>query len=114
MWLLPDFGFWSWPETKVGSYLEVQRKARDMEEGSPANEAYTWERKKEVLFWRGATMGLPLREDFIAKTKEKSWADVEALQWHNDDSMNKDFTSMDEHCQYKYLAHTEGNSTRVA
>jgi len=110
VWLLPDFGFWSWPEPGVGSYLEVQRKAREMEDGSPANTAYTWERKKEKLLWRGATMQLPLREDFIAKTKGKSWADVRAIEWHNDDSMSKDLKSMDEHCQFKFLAHTEGNS----
>ncbi|TIB91727.1 6-phosphofructokinase [Wallemia mellicola] len=27
LWLMPDFGFWSWPEPKVGSYVEVRDKA---------------------------------------------------------------------------------------
>ena len=111
VWLLPDYGFWSWPEPKVGSYMEVQRKAREMEDGSPRTDgAYTWDRKRDQLLWRGAIMQLPLREDFINKTRGKSWADVKAIEWHNDESMSTDLKSMDEHCQYKFLAHTEGNS----
>lgn len=82
-----------------------------MEDGSPRTDgAYTWDRKRDQLLWRGAIMGLPLRKDFIAKTKDKSWADVKAIEWHNDESMSSDLKSMDEHCQYKFLAHTEGNS----
>ena len=111
-WLMPDFGFWSWPETKVGSYGEVQRKAVAMEqtEDNPSSKAWPFEAKEDKLLWRGATMGLELREKFIAITKDKPWADVRALEWRNPESMQSDLKSMDEHCQYKYLAHTEGNS----
>ena len=27
LWLMPDFGFWSWPEPKVVSFIEVRDKA---------------------------------------------------------------------------------------
>lgn len=107
-WLMPDFGFWSWPETKVGSYGEVQRKATAMEDTTenPTGRSWTWDSKTPKLFWRGATMGLKLREKFLSATAEKNWADVKAIDWKEKATIK----SMDEHCQYKYLAHTEGNS----
>ena len=109
---MPDFGFWSWPETKVGSYDEVQRKAEAMEDtvDNPTGRAWPWELKTATLLWRGATMNLDLRETFINVTAEKSWADVKAIEWHDKDGKTSDLKSMDEHCQHKYLAHTEGNS----
>lgn len=109
---MPDFGFYSWPETKVGSYAEVQSKALAMEETAlnPSGQSWSWEVKNPQLLWRGATMSLPLRESFIALTAGKPWADVEALDWHDENSTSTVLKSMDEHCQYKFLAHTEGNS----
>ncbi len=85
---------------------EVQMKAALTEE----YEGWTWSKKVRKILWRGATMGLELRERFIEVTKDKPWADVKALDWHNKESMSNDLKSMPEHCQYKYLAHTEGNS----
>ncbi|KAI9812562.1 MAG: hypothetical protein M1827_004551 [Pycnora praestabilis] len=111
IWLMPDFGYWSWPETKVGGYTEVQRKARDAEAGDGEKGGnWTWSRKHPRLVWRGASMGLPLREQFLASTASKPWADVREIKWHDDASMAQDLLSMDEHCHYAYLAHTEGNS----
>ena len=111
-WLMPDFGFWSWPETKVGSYDEVQRKAEAMENtaDNPTGHAWPWGDKTATLLWRGATMNLDLREKFINVTTEKPWADVRAIDWHDQAGNAFDLKSMDEHCQHKYLAHTEGNS----
>ncbi|KIW67558.1 hypothetical protein PV04_06802 [Phialophora macrospora] len=106
IWLIPDFGYWSWPETKVGSMREVQMKAALTEEYG----GWTWTQKVRKILWRGATMGLELREKFIQVTADKAWADVKALDWHDKESMAHDLKSMAEHCQYKYLAHTEGNS----
>ena len=111
-WLMPDFGFWSWPETKVGSYMEVQRKAIEME-GAPENptgKVWRWEDKIPKVLWRGAIMGLKLREQLVKTAKGKDWSDVKALDWHDEASTSNDLKSMAEHCQYKYLAHTEGNS----
>ncbi|KIV83011.1 hypothetical protein PV11_05072 [Exophiala sideris] len=106
VWLMPDFGFWSWPETKAGSMREVQMKATMAEEV----DGWSWSTKIPKLLWRGATMGLELRENFVAATASQPWADVKALTWRDNDSMVNDLKSMPEHCQYKYLAHTEGNS----
>ena len=69
-WLMPDFGFWSWPETKVGSYNEVQRKAVAMENAdeNPRGRAWPWEAKNTTLLWRGAVMGLKVREIYLEAT----------------------------------------------
>lgn len=111
-WLMPDFAFWSWPETKVGSYGEIQDKALQMENeaSNPTGKAWTWNNKISKLLWRGATMGLPLRERLVSVTQDKDWADVKTLDWHNKDSTDTDLKSMAEHCQYKYLINTAGNS----
>ncbi|KAL6242404.1 hypothetical protein RBB50_010543 [Rhinocladiella similis] len=104
LWLIPDFGHWSWPETKVGTLQEVQMKAAEIEQD------WSWSTKVPRLFWRGAVMGLELREKLLQTAAGKPWADVKALTWREKDSMANDLKSMPEHCQYKYLAHTEGNS----
>ncbi|KAK5192133.1 hypothetical protein LTR92_008080 [Exophiala xenobiotica] len=106
IWLIPDFGHWSWPETKVGSLREVQMKAALTEQ----IDGWSWSRKIPKILWRGATMGLELRERLLNVTADQPWADVKALTWRDKDSMANDLKSMPEHCQYKYLAHTEGNS----
>lgn len=90
----------------MGSMREVQMKAALTERF----DGWTWPQKIHKLLWRGATMGLALREQFIQITSDKPWADVKALDWHNTESMTHDLKSMPEHCQYRYLAHTEGNS----
>ncbi|QSZ37094.1 hypothetical protein DSL72_009186 [Monilinia vaccinii-corymbosi] len=103
-WLMPEYGFWAWPETEIGSYGEVQMKALLTESEWP------WGRKVDKLLWRGATMNLEVRKKFVEVTEGKRWADVKTLDWHDEGSMKHDLKSMDEHCQYKFLAHTEGNS----
>jgi hypothetical protein len=50
LWLMPDFGYWSWPEPKIGAYGEVQLKATEMDTTVP------WKRKKWKLVWRGAIL----------------------------------------------------------
>ncbi|KAM3083885.1 hypothetical protein ACMFMG_002007 [Clarireedia jacksonii] len=55
-------------------------------------------------------MGLELRDEFVEITSGKDWVNVKTLDWHNGDSMKNDLKSMDAHCQYKFLAHMEGNS----
>lgn len=85
---------------------EVQMKAKAAEQV----DGWSWSAKIPKILWRGATMGLELRESFLAVTADQPWADVKALTWRDNDSMVNDLKSMPEHCQYKYLAHTEGNS----
>ncbi|KAK2875961.1 hypothetical protein FQN49_001482 [Arthroderma sp. PD_2] len=104
IWLMPDFGYWSWPETKVGTMQEVQMKAEY------AEQTWLWKKKAPKLFWRGATMGLEVRDKLVEVTKGQPWADVKPIIWRDEDSMKNDLRSMPDHCEFKYLAQTEGNS----
>ena len=96
----------------MGSGSEVQEKALEMETTTtnPSGKAWKWADKIPKLLWRGATMGLELREKLLEVAKDKAWADIKTIDWHNDESMGKDLKSMAEHCQYKYLINTAGNS----
>lgn len=88
----------------IGAYHEVQRKAIAMDKKFP------WGNKISKLVWRGAILGLQIREKLVEVTKEKEWADVRTLDWSQKESMERDKLSMDEHCKYKYVMHTEGTS----
>ncbi|KAI9047234.1 hypothetical protein LZ554_008688 [Drepanopeziza brunnea f. sp. 'monogermtubi'] len=105
LWLMPDFGYWSWPEPKIGSYGEVQMRAEQMDAKVP------WSRKIDKLIWRGASMDLLVRQQLVNASEGKDWADVKIMVW-DDDAQGKthDAMKMDEHCQYKFVAHTEGVS----
>jgi hypothetical protein len=104
VWLMPDFGYWSWPEPKIGSYSEVEMKARLVDKEK------SWRDKVDKILWRGALLNLSVRTKLVGATKDKEWADVVPLNWRNKKSMTKDLRSMDQHCEYKFLAHTEGVS----
>ncbi|KAH7389054.1 glycosyl transferase family 90-domain-containing protein [Cadophora sp. MPI-SDFR-AT-0126] len=105
LWLMPDFGYWSWPEPKIGAYSEIQMKAEQMDAKVP------WMRKIDKLFWRGAHLKLLVREQLVNASRGKSWADVKMIVW-DDNAKGKahDAFTMDEHCMYKFVAHTEGVS----
>lgn len=81
--LIPDFGYWSWPEPKIGSAKEVQDKAIWTEE----NEGLSWRKKDKRLFWRAVPgMGPAICDKLLEATAGQSWADVEALSWSDPDS----------------------------
>ncbi|KAK2629791.1 hypothetical protein QTJ16_000611 [Diplocarpon rosae] len=105
LWLMPDFGYWSWPEPKVGSYGEVQMRAEQMDAKLP------WARKIDKLIWRGASMDLLVRQQLVNASQGKSWSEVSFLVWE-DDATGKthDVLKMDDHCEFKFVAHAEGVS----
>lgn len=103
---MPDYGYWSWPEPHVGAYSEVQLKTSLME----SFEGYSWAKKTDKLLWRGALMDLPTRKRLMEVTKDKPWADVKELHWHDRESTDADLKTIEEHCTYRYLMHVEGNS----
>jgi hypothetical protein len=94
---MPDYGFNSWPEPKVGSYKEVIRKAREYDS------RVAWKEKVPQLFWKGAFM-TTMRKNLFNIAQEYSWARIEEVDWRNKDTV----ITMDDHCGYKYLAHLEG------
>lgn len=92
------------------SEVEAQFRQSSSSFSFRSSASASWSQKIPRALWRGATMGLPLRDHLLAITRDKPWADVVALDWHNPESMAHDLRSMPQHCAYKYLLHTEGNS----
>ena len=71
LWLMPDFGWWSWDMPQLGALDEVAAEAAQRESLEP------WDAKFEKLVWRGkVTMAPKLRRALLDAAKGKSWSDV--------------------------------------
>lgn len=109
-WLIPDFGFAGWPEAGAGSYEEFRGLAAEVESRFP------WSQKLNKLFWRGYANFYPVRQDLMHRTSIKDdptraeWADVHETTFHNDVGDFVPIVKPHDHCQHKFLIHTEGNS----
>ena len=64
--LTPDYGFFSWPEPQVNSFLEVQDKTLEFEKTA------AWRDKLPQLFWRGALM-VDLRRELVDIAGRFDW-----------------------------------------
>ncbi|KAL9637137.1 MAG: hypothetical protein Q9164_002390 [Protoblastenia rupestris] len=105
IWMIPDFGFYGWPEPKVGSYGEVRRQIKDIENDLP------FDQKIKKLVWRGTVFeGHQQREAFIEATNNKTWADVASLNWFDKESIKKNVLSIPDHCKYMFVGHISGSS----
>ncbi|KAI9754953.1 MAG: RNA helicase required for poly(A+) mRNA export [Chaenotheca gracillima] len=124
IWLMPDFGFWSWPEPKVSSFEEQQRHIVMQENGYPGaapakspeeDRTLGWTKKDPRLAWRGAILDVLSREQLVNQTRDKPWADVRILDWKDEEAVKRDRMEMSDHCRYKFVAQTEGwsNSGRL-
>lgn len=104
-WLMPDFGYYSWPEPHIGAYNEIQYHTTEVDRNTP------WAKKIPELIWRGAILERKVREDLIHESANKTWSAVRELVWAKDDKgETHDRLTMWDHCRYKYVAHTEGVS----
>lgn len=99
-WVMPDFGFWSFPAHTIGSYNEFLDRVDRSEEDKGF-----WD-KKNSLVWRGAEgNGGNIRREFMDAAKGKKWGkDVMWLDWGN----KKTVLEMHDHCRWRFAAHTEG------
>jgi alpha-ketoglutarate-dependent taurine dioxygenase len=106
-WLMPDFGYWSWPLELVGGYEQIRMQ---IEENEPQ-----WSNKIPKLFWRGAEKQNEVRTYLKKETRGKKWADVKEVGWKNRTDVSASSagtaTSIVDHCDYQFLAHTEGGSS---
>lgn len=104
IWLMGDFGYWSWPLDLVGAYHDVRREITESE--------LPFEKKTKQAVWRGAVATNGHREELIKVTEKKDWADVRAIVWAGmSDLVSEDQAkalSMPEHCKYQFVIHTEG------
>ncbi|CAD6592754.1 MAG: hypothetical protein ASARMPREDX12_006436 [Alectoria sarmentosa] len=102
-WLMPDFGFFSWPEPKTGAYTEIRRAMKKLETDTP------FEAKIPKLVWRGA----PLIEDrvkLLEHSQDKDWANVQGINWEDKEDLEKNHLTLAEHCRYMFIGHVSGLS----
>ncbi|KAI1978859.1 hypothetical protein LOZ53_002808 [Ophidiomyces ophidiicola] len=114
-WLMPDFGYWSWPEVKIGSYREIRRRVAAIDNGIFVDGKHIpgmrFQDKHPVLFWRGNIATAPkLRQSLLDVTHNQSWASVLPINWNDSESIQRDFVPIEDHCRYMFLSHVEGRS----
>ena len=102
-WLMPDFGFYSWPEPRTGAYTEVRRAMKNLESNLP------FEEKVPKLVWRGARL-VDDRGNLLAQSQDKDWADVRSINWEDKEDLEKYHLDLAEHCRYMFVAHVAGLS----
>ncbi|KAJ1710184.1 endoplasmic reticulum-resident kdel protein [Aspergillus flavus] len=101
VWLMPDFGFWSWGhiDNRIGPYDEVVKHVEEQE--------LPWDKKEDKLVWRGKLSFAPkLRRTLLEVARNYAWGDVKEVEWKN----KANYLSMDKHCDYRFIAHVEGRS----
>ncbi|KAF2034376.1 hypothetical protein EK21DRAFT_107998 [Setomelanomma holmii] len=104
LWLIPDFGFWSWDMPALGTLDEVANEAIQRESVEP------WDQKMEKLVWRGKITFAPkLRRALLDAAKGKPWSDVGQLKW-TDPNFKEQFLGPVDQCNYMFIAHAEGTS----
>ncbi|KAF9886562.1 hypothetical protein FE257_011334 [Aspergillus nanangensis] len=105
IWLMPDFGYWSWPEVHIGPYKAIRQRIATVDDSLP------FAQKKKQLLWRGAVAPNPdIRGSLLTHTQGRSWASVLAIDWGDAQNLQFNFLPMEDHCRYMFVAHTEGRS----
>ncbi|KAH8148510.1 uncharacterized protein LAJ45_07613 [Morchella importuna] len=96
-WIMPDYGFWSWPEPHIGSYAEAKEKIEEVDR------PLSWADKQGLAVWRGTVhWNGELRGKLLEVAKGKPWSDVAELDWKTN------ALKIEEFCKYKFLIYTEG------
>ena len=106
--LMPCFTLWSWPEVRVSKWSDKSN--------SIFNHGLTlkYQERTSKLFWRGI---ITWKRHWFANlsTKYPDLIDVKGMEWtkYTNSSIlhgTHTYTSLEDHCNYKYLLHQEGNS----
>jgi hypothetical protein len=110
-WLLPDFGFISWPEAGAGYFEDFLEQAHEVEEEHP------WSFKHDKMFWRGFPNFYAVRHDLMNRAStetnpsRREWSDIHKTTFHGaGDPDMVPLVTLPDHCKHKFLIHTEGNS----
>ena len=105
-WLMPHFGFWSWPVQYVGSLDEALYKIEKIER------AASWNSKIAKAAWRGTQQFNPtanpnLRFNLLQVSKGKEWADIQASQTGDGAVEDSNIIPIEDFCRYRYIIYTE-------
>lgn len=104
-WLMPDFGYWAWPEVQIGPYSETRRRMASIDAALPFRE------KKKQLLWRGSLTPNPsIRAKLLKTAIDQPWASIRVLDWDDPTDVIYNRLPIEDHCRYMFLAHTEGRS----
>ncbi|KAJ5555792.1 hypothetical protein N7535_008224 [Penicillium sp. DV-2018c] len=116
VWLMPDFGYWAWPEVHIGPYHEVRRRIAAIDDGETATDGthvpgLQFKEKKKQLVWRGSlATNPPVRTKLLKSAQGRSWASVRVIDWDDETDIRFNLLPIEDHCRYMFLAHTEGRS----
>ena len=116
VWLMPDFGYWAWPEVQIGPYHEVRRRIAAIDEGEITPDGkeiagMKFEDKKKQLVWRGSLTTNPaVRSKLLKSAAGHSWASVRVIDWDDETDIRYNLLPIEDHCRYMFLGHTEGRS----
>jgi hypothetical protein len=116
VWLMPDFGYWAWPEVQIGPYHEVRRRIAAIDDGETAADGtyvpgLQFQEKKKQLVWRGSlATNPPVRSKLLKSALGRSWASVRIIDWDDQNDIRFNLLPIEDHCRYMFLAHTEGRS----
>ena len=100
-WLMPDFGFWAWEHWRQGIGPFTQAVDRVV----ATEEQLAFRDKRPQLLWRGKLSFAPkLRRALLDTARNHTWGDVKELDWSRKDN----YMSLEDHCQYMFIAHVEG------
>ena len=104
---IPCFSFWSWSEARITRW---DQKMISIKQAGSRN---TFDEKTNKIFWRGARTGD--RATFVSLTeKHREIMDVSFMDWRGTGflrlSRHKEYRTLEQHCDYKYLLHLEGNT----
>ncbi|KAK4985052.1 hypothetical protein LTR50_006220 [Elasticomyces elasticus] len=104
LWLMPDFGFWGWPDVGLRSYTELQSWLEHQED--------EFEDKIPKIIWRGSVHvgSHDVRAGLLAASEGKEWSDVRSIDWGNETDIEVKLMGMEEHCMYMFTVQTEGNT----
>ncbi|KAI9367586.1 glycosyl transferase family 90-domain-containing protein [Aspergillus egyptiacus] len=101
VFLMPDFGYWSWTKGDIGPYGQVTDRVMVTE--SQLN----FSDKEPKLVWRGKLSFAPkLRHALLDAARGKPWSDVKELDW----GKRANFLTMEDHCRYMFIGHVEGRA----
>lgn len=104
-WLMPDFGYWAWPEVQIGPYRATRARM------AAVDSSLAFREKKNQLLWRGSLAPNPgLRTKLLKAALDKPWASVRVLDWDDPTDVAYNRLPIEDHCRYMFLAHTEGRS----
>lgn len=116
VWLMPDFGYWSWPEVQIGPYQEARRRIAAIDDGETLADGTTvpginFQDKKKQLVWRGSLATNPaVRSKLLKSAQGRSWASVRVIDWDDENDIRYNLLPIEDHCRYMFVAHTEGRS----